>query len=97
MTDKPVDLDERRGMKAQKDTDLRRLMAEVEENERVLRQRQDALQAHLTAAPAANWAEAADKVRYVLGLYAATLTPQDTRARALVEAVLKDLERLAEA
>jgi hypothetical protein len=96
MTDKPVDLDQRRGLHAQKATDLRRLLAEVEDNAKVLRQRQDELQAHLIAAPAATWAEAAEKVRYVLGLYAATLTPQDTRARALVAAVLEDLDRLGD-
>jgi hypothetical protein len=34
MTDKTIDLDGRRGMEAQKATDLRRLLAEVEANER---------------------------------------------------------------
>ena len=32
-----------------------------------------------------------------LGLYAATLTAEDTRRRTLVAAVLEDLERLASA
>ena len=35
MTDKPIDLDQHRGMAAQKATDLRRLLAEVESNEKV--------------------------------------------------------------
>jgi hypothetical protein len=95
MTDKTIDLDGRRGMEAQKATDLRRLLAEVEANERTLRLRQEELEAHLADAPAATWEEAAEKVRYVLGLYAATLTAEDTRRRTLVEAVLKDLERLS--
>jgi hypothetical protein len=34
ITDKTIDLDHRRGMEAQKATDLRRLLAEVEANER---------------------------------------------------------------
>jgi hypothetical protein len=51
MTDKTVDLDGRRGMEAQKATDLRRLLAEVEANERTLRLRQDELEAHLADAP----------------------------------------------
>jgi hypothetical protein len=97
MTDKTIDLDGRRGMEAQKATDLRRLLAEVEANERSLRLRQEELEAHLADAPAASWEEAAEKVRYVLGLYAATLTAEDTRRRTLVEAVLEDLERLASA
>jgi hypothetical protein len=37
MTDKTVDLDQHRGMAAQKATDLRRLLAEVAANERALR------------------------------------------------------------
>jgi hypothetical protein len=74
MTDKTIDLDRRRGMEAQKATDLRRLLAEVEANERSLRLRQDELEGHLAGAPAASWEEAAVKARYVLGLYAATLT-----------------------
>jgi hypothetical protein len=95
MTDKTIDLDRRRGMEAQKATDLRRLLAEVEANERTLRLRQDELEAHLAAAPAANWPEAAEKARYVLGLYAATLPAEDTRRRTLIAAVLADFERLA--
>jgi hypothetical protein len=67
----------------------------VEANERALRLRQDELEAHLAAAPAANWPEAAEKARYVLGLYAATLTAEDTRRRTLVAAVLEDFEHLA--
>jgi len=95
MTDKTIDLDRRRGMEAQKATDLRRLLAEVEANERTLRLRQDELEAHLAAAPAANWPEAAEKARYVLGLYAATLPTEDTRRRTLIATVLADFERLA--
>jgi len=57
MTDKTIDLDRRRGMEAQKATDLRRLLAEVEANERALRLRQEELEAHLASAPAANWEE----------------------------------------
>ena len=95
MTDKPVDLDKRRGMAAQKATDLRRLLSEVQANEKVLRQRQDDLEAHLLAAPATTWPEAAEKARYVLGLYATTLTAEDTRRRKLVAAILEDFERLA--
>jgi hypothetical protein len=36
MTEKTVDLDQRRGMTAQKATDLRRLLADVEANEKLL-------------------------------------------------------------
>jgi hypothetical protein len=93
MTDKTIDLDQHRGM-AQA-TDLRRLLADVEANERALRLRQDELESHLIAAPAANWQEAAEKARYLLNLFAATLTSQDPRRQELIEAVLADFRRLS--
>ena len=40
------------------------------------------------------WPEAAEKARYLLGLLAAGLPPEDTRRRKLVAAVLDDFERL---
>jgi hypothetical protein len=95
MTDKTVDLDQHRGMAAQKATELRRLLADVEENEKALRLRQDELESHLLAAPAANWHEAADKARYLLNLFAATLAAQDPRRQKLIAAVIADFKRLA--
>jgi hypothetical protein len=95
MADKTVDLDKRRGMAAQKATSLRRLLADVKANEKSLRLRQEALETQLVAAPAATWAEAAEKAHYLLELYAATLGPQDTRKRELLAAVLADFERLS--
>lgn len=95
MTDKPIELDRHRGMQAQKATELRRLLAEVEANEKTLRVRQEALEAQLIAAPSENWEEAAEKVRYLLRLYVATLAAEDTRRRILVDAVLADLARLS--
>ena len=95
MTDRTIDLDRHRGMGAQKATELRRLLAEVEANERALRLRQDELESHLIAAPAANWPEAAEKARYLLNLFAAALTSQDPRRQKLIAAVLADFERLA--
>jgi hypothetical protein len=96
MTDEPLDLDRRRGMAAQKATDIRRALAEVETHARDLRERQIALETGLLAVPATSWAEAAAKARYVLNLYAASLAPEDTRHRDLVTAILEDFVRLSE-
>ena len=95
MTDKPVDLDEHRGMAAQKATNFRRMLAEVDANERALRLRQDELEAHLIAAPAATWEEAAEKARYLLKLVAATFAAEDPRRQKLIAAVLADFDRLS--
>ena len=95
MTDKTIDLDQHRGMAAQKATELRRLLAEVAANENSLRLRQDELEAHLIAAPAANWQDAAEKARYLLNLFAKTLAAEDPRRQKLIAAVLADFERLS--
>ena len=95
MTDKTIDLDQHRGMGAQKATDLRRLLADVEANEKTLRLRQDELESHLLAAPAANWHEAAEKACYLLNLFAGTLGAQDPRRQRLIAATIADFKRLS--
>jgi hypothetical protein len=95
VNDKPLDLDRHRGMAAQKATDIRRILADVENNARELRDRQAVLEDQLLSAPAASWPEAAAKARYVLNLYAAGLAPADTRHRDLVAAVFADFTRLS--
>jgi hypothetical protein len=95
MTDRTIDLDQHRGMAAQKATELRRLLADVAASERALRLRQEQLEVQLLAAPAATWQEAAEKARYLLTLFAATPNGQDPRRQKLVAAVLEDFERLS--
>jgi hypothetical protein len=95
MTDSAIELDAHRGMMAQKATELRRLLAEVEADERALRLRQEELEAHLLAAPAADWSDAAEKVRYLLKLFAATSAGQDPRRQTLIANVLDDFARLS--
>jgi hypothetical protein len=95
VSDKPLDLDEHRGMAAQKATNIRRALADVENNARDLRDRQGALENQLLSVPAASWPEAAAKARYLLNLYATGLAPADTRHRDLVAAVLADFARLS--
>jgi hypothetical protein len=94
VSDKPLDLDKHRGMAAQKATDIRRILADVETNARDLRDRRGVLESQLLSAPAASWPEAAAKARYVLSLYATGLAPADTHHRDLVTAVLADFDRL---
>ena len=96
MTDEPLDLDKHRGMAAQKATDIRRVLADVESNARDLRERQGVLESQLLSVPAASWSEAVAKARYVLNLYAAGLAPVDTHHRDLVAAVFADFARLSD-
>ena len=95
VSDKPLDLDKHRGMAAQKATDLRRILADVDNNAKDLRDRQAIFENRLLSVPAASWPEAATKARYVLNLYAAGLAPADTHHRDLVAAVLADFARFS--
>jgi hypothetical protein len=96
MTDQPIPLDRHRGMASQKATEIRRLLAEVEANEQSLRARQEELETQLIAAPATTWPEAAEKARYLLGLFAATPTAHDPRRKVLIANVLEDFVRLTQ-
>ena len=57
MTDEPLDLDKHRGMAAQKATELRRVLAEVENHAKELRDRQAVVENHMSA-PATCWPDA---------------------------------------
>jgi len=95
VTDIPIELDKHRGMAAQKATELRRLLSEVAANEELLRTRQQALEEQLLATPATTWADAADKARYLLSLYASSPAAQDPRRQMLIARVLEDFMRLS--
>ena len=95
MNDNPIDLDQHRGMAAQKATDIRRVLADVEANAKLLRDRKSAVESQLLVVPAASWDEAAAKARYVLNLYADQLAPADTHHRDLIAAVVADFARLS--
>ncbi len=96
MTDDPVELDEHRGMAAQKATEDRRLrLREFQEQQLALQRRQEELERFLLAAPSETWPEAATKAQYLIELYAATAEAQDPRRKSLIRQVLDDLVRLS--
>jgi len=95
MTKQTIELDMRRGMAAQKATELRRLMSEVSANQELLRSRQKELEEQLLATPATTWADAADKARYLLSLFASSPAAQDPRRQMLIARVLEDFVRLS--
>jgi hypothetical protein len=97
MTDDPVDLDEHRGMTAQKATeDRRQRLHEFQADQVALRQRQEQLENLLLAAPAETWSEAAAKAQYLIQLFAATPEAQDPRRKELIAHALDDLTRLCD-
>ncbi|HVJ40405.1 MAG TPA: hypothetical protein VM639_02860 [Dongiaceae bacterium] len=94
MTDEPTDLDKHRGMAAQQETERRRNRKDVEMDQLTLKERQEELEHFLTATPARSWAEAAEKVRYLLDLFGQTPEGMDPRRRFLMKVVLDDFDRL---
>ena len=68
VSEDPIDLDKHRGMAAQKATDIRRVVTEIEANAKLLRDRQGAVEMQILAVPASSWSEAVAKARYVLNL-----------------------------
>jgi hypothetical protein len=95
MTNEPVELDEHRGMNAQKDTEIRRRLQDVRIDEAALRDCQAELERFLIAAPSQDWAEAAAKARYLIELFAGTAEAQDARRQKLIAIVLDDMTRLS--
>jgi hypothetical protein len=96
MTDNPVELDEHRGMAAQKSTEIRRQLHEVQADQAALRCRQEEFERQAVAAPSASWTEAAAKARYLIQLFAATPEARDPRRQELIAKVLDDFARLCE-
>lgn len=93
MSDGPTKLDDHRGMMAQKATELRRLATGVMADQAALKAKRNALEDQLLAEPAADWHEAADKVRHLLTLFA-EVSSGNLRREQLIDRVLADLDRL---
>jgi len=96
MADTPIALDQHRGLAAQRATDIRRRLAEVDADRAALRQRRSELEKFLVAAPATSWREAAEKARYLLTILAETSAGREPRRQKIIEGVLEDFRRLAE-
>jgi hypothetical protein len=91
----PVELDEHRGIAAQKSTEIRRRSHEVQADQAALRDRQEEFEREAMTGPSTTWAEAAARARYLIQLYAATPEGRDPRRQELIMKVLEDLTRLS--
>jgi len=96
MTDDTVDLDKHRGMAAQKSTEIRRRLHEVQADQAALQHHQEEFESFLLAAPATKWPEAAAKARYLIQLFTVTSEAQDPRRQTLIASALEDLTRLSD-
>ena len=97
MADNPVDLDEHRGMAAQKATEIRRQhLQDFQADQAALQRRQEELEKLLLAAPAETWPEVAAKAQYLIQLFAATPEAQEPRRKKLIAHALEDINRLCD-
>ncbi|MDX2221601.1 MAG: hypothetical protein SFV21_02565 [Rhodospirillaceae bacterium] len=94
MADDPVELDRHRGMAAQKQTDIRRRLADVQADQAALRFRQKEFEDFLESTPAVSAQEAVTKAKYLLQLYAATPDGADPRRARLIARTLEELDRI---
>jgi hypothetical protein len=90
----PVELDEHRGIAAQKATEERRYSGEIDADLAATRRAQDELERFLFMAPATTWTEAADRAAYLLRRFAATTEGRDPRLRKMIAEVMEDFRRL---
>jgi hypothetical protein len=96
MTEKTIDLDQHRGMAAQKSTELRRLLANVEADQKALRFGKPNWNLTCWRRRRQIGTKLPNKARYLLNLFAATLDAQDPRRQKLIAAVIADFDRLAD-
>lgn len=94
MNDAPVDLDKRRGMAAQKETEIRRSLSGVRADQAALELRQREFEESLESTAAASQQEAATKAIYLLKLFGATQEGQAPLRARLIARSLEELNRL---
>ena len=94
--DDPVELDEHRGMAAQRAAEIRRRRFVRQEAEGAsLRDRHQEIDRILTSPPAADWLEAASNARVLIRLLAYGSLGQDRHYQALIARVLLELDNLS--
>jgi hypothetical protein len=86
MVDRPIALDEQRGLAEQRATEIRRRLAEVAADHAALQQRRGEIEKLLVAAPAASWREVAEKARYLITILAETFAGRDRAGKGLSRA-----------
>jgi hypothetical protein len=95
MSDDPISLDAHRGMAAQKATEIRRRLSDVDAHRLALQERQAEFERFVLAAPSHTWPELGEKARYLLILFAESSVSQDPRRQSLIDSVLEDIRRLS--
>ena len=94
-TDKPVQLDEHRGMAAQKSTETRPRSLEVLADHVALLGRQEEFERHAVSAPSTTWCEVAEKATFDFRLFRCNTQGREPRRQELIARVLDDFAGLS--
>jgi hypothetical protein len=96
MTTESIDLDAHRSDVAQRATEIRRRLKDVQLDQEALAQHQREFEAFIVAGPAPTWPEAAAKAQYLIQLLADTFSIHNSRRRQLIDNVFEDFARLTQ-
>ncbi|MSO98814.1 MAG: hypothetical protein EXR11_11455 [Rhodospirillaceae bacterium] len=80
-------------MIAQRDTDVRRRLQEVQADRQRLEIRQEEFESFLQLAPATTLLETAAKAKYLIQIFAGTAEAQHPRRQDLIKSSLKELDK----
>jgi hypothetical protein len=95
MTDDPIDLDGRRSVAGQRESEMRRRPANSQPPHTLSQQPHlEGVEDQLLAEPARTWVEVMKKCRFLLARYASTPEAGDERIQKLIKRALGDMERL---
>lgn len=97
MDDKPVTLDDRRGMMAQRETAARRMVAGHDRDKAESQERRADRERCLTDEPARTWRAAAEKAEHLVALFAETREGRDPGHVRLIASLRADMAALAAA
>jgi len=91
MTKSVIDLNVHRGNAALDSSDILRELCTIDDEQRVLKTRQEALETQLAASPSQNLSQAVERARYLIGLLSQTTAARDPRRKKLIANTLEDM------
>ena len=96
MTGIPANLDDYRGMSAQRDTDERRRLVELQADQAVSHLRTQEFETNLLSRSVTTWPEAGAKARYLMSLFAQTSDADNPLRQRLIASTLADIVILSD-
>ena len=90
-----IDINVHRGSSTLDTTEILRELCAIDDEQRVLKARQEALETQLAASPSQTLAQANDRARYLIALLSQTTAARDPRRKKLIANTLEDMKSLS--